>query len=447
MKEYFNKRNLTIAAYALGVILFSILFFTFCSNFLWVVNAIKFLLSQTRGVLYGILFTLLLYPFEKTSERLYRRIFCRKKQRDGLVRAVSIVTVYLLFFLVIAIVFTMIIPPMLTTITELRASIITSINSTRDWIESIVEDSSILLNIYNNVTTYIYEELLSVDASSIASRIQALSGQIISQISGIVLGLIISVYFIASRKYIGVICAKALSSVCSPAWEIRITTFIKRLYTDFTEYLSTRILCSLYISSITFFVCRIVGIPFYPLIFLILLVFEMIPVFGTVIGALLTLTLVFITHRQYALILLITILATQIFESLVIEPAMLKKRLRPQLGTVVVVTLVSYAIFGIFGAIVAIPLFCTVSVEIKAFCENQLRRKKLPVELRDFDSFSPIEQSDPQSKKKDKSEKKKERQEKRTQKRNAKKSASSADSTAQAEEDGDTQDASEVNEG
>ncbi len=390
MKEYFNKRNLTIATYALGVILFGILFWLLCSNLLTVIDFVKALLSQIRSVFYGIILALFFYPFERTTEKIYTKLLCRKKDRPKLTKIFSIVTVYVIFLLVVAIVFTMIIPPMLTTITELRATIITSINSTRDWIESIVEDSSLLLNIYNNVTSYIYNELLSVDTSSLASRIQALSGKIVSEISSIVLGLIISIYFLAFRKYVGTICAKALASVCSPAWERKIATFIRRLYTDLTEFLSARILCSLYISSITFLVCRIVGIPFYPLIFLILLVLSLIPVFGPTIGALLTFTLVFITHRQHALILLITILVTQIFENFIIEPAMMKKRLRPELGTIIVVTLISFGIFGIFGSVISIPLFCTVSVEIRDLASKLLRKKNLPVEIDEFMSFNPL---------------------------------------------------------
>ena len=390
MKEYFNKKNLTVAAYALGVTLFSILFWLLCANLLTVIGGVKFVFAQIRSVLYGIIFALFFFPFERTAEKIYTKLLCRKKDRSKLVKAFSIVTLYLVFLLIIAIIFTMIIPPMLTTVTELRASIITSINSTRDWIESIVEDSSILLNIYNKVATYIYEELLSVDTSSLASRLQALGGKIVSEISSIVIGLILSIYLLAFRKYVGTICAKALASVCSPAWERKISNFLRRLYNDFTEFLSARILSSLYISSITFLVCRIVGISFYPLIFLILLVLGLIPVFGPIIGAILTLTLVFITHRQHALILLITILVTQLFEEFIIEPAMMKKRLRPEIGTLIVVTLISFGLFGILGAVISVPLFCTVSAEIREWSHKLLKKKKLPTDIEDYKDFNPL---------------------------------------------------------
>ena len=182
--------------------------------------------------------------------------------------------------------------------------------------------------------------------------------------------------------------------MCSPSWELKIARFLKRLYTDFTEFLSARILCSLYISSITFLVCRIAGIPFYPLIFIILLVLGIVPVFGPVIGSLLTMTLVFVTHREHAMVLLITILVTQLFESFIIEPAMLKKKLRPEIGTIIVVTLISYALLGGIGAIISIPLFCTVSFEIRTWCEKLLRGRGLPVDVKDFRNYNPLKQAE-----------------------------------------------------
>ena len=394
MKKYLNKKSVTIAAYALFVILFAILFWVLVANLSTVLEMAKSLLSKLGAVTYGLIFALLFFPFERAAEKIYSKILCRKKDRARAVKALSIVTVYIVFFMVIAIVFTMVIPPMLTTVTELRASIITSINSTREWLEAKVEGSYLLLTIYNNVTTYIYDELLSVDTSSLASQIQALSGKIFGEISNIVIGLIISIYLIASRKYVGNVFAKALSAVCSPSWELKIARFLKRLYTDFTEFLSARILCSLYISSITFLVCRIAGIPFYPLIFIILLVLGIVPVFGPVIGSLLTMTLVFVTHREHAMVLLITILVTQLFESFIIEPAMLKKKLRPEIGTIIVVTLISYALLGGIGAIISIPLFCTVSFEIRTWCEKLLCGRGLPVDVKDFRNYNPLKQAE-----------------------------------------------------
>ena len=381
MKKKLNQKYLTISAYTLGVILFGLLFLLFSSNIFKVIEFVKGLIHEVRAIIYGTIFALFFFPFMHTNEKIYTKLLCRKKDRPKLVKILSLLTIYIVFFLVIALVVTMILPPMLSTVTELRATLITSINSTRHWIETLVSDSPLLYNIYDTIATYLSEDLFSTSESSLISQIQSIGTKIVSEIVEIVIGLILSVYFLASRKYISAVLGKALAAVFSTRKERRIAQFIKRFYTDFTEFLLARILCSLYISSITFLVCRLFNIPFYPLIFLIMLILNIIPVFGPLISTLLTVVTIFITSRHHTLILLLTILVTQTFENLIIEPAMLKKRLRPNTGASMTVSLVFYALFGVFGAFISVPLFATLSVELRALSARLLVKKNMPIDV------------------------------------------------------------------
>lgn len=389
MKNDLNKRYLTISAYALGVILFSLVFFLLCSNILQVLETVKAFLHEIRSVIYGVIFALFFFPFMRTNEAIFTKWLCRKKNRKTLVKILSIVSLYLVFLIVVALVFTMVIPPMLSTITELRATLITSINSTKIWIESTAEDFPFVLNLYDSVAEFLAEELFSSSESSIISQVQSLGSRVISEISSLVIGLVISIYFLASRRYLSSIIGKALAAVFTPQRERKMAYFIKRLYTDFTEFISARILSSLYMSSITFLVCRLFGIPFYPLIFLIMLVLNIVPVFGPMVSALLTVSTIFITSRHHTLILILTILTTQIFENLIIEPAMLKKKLRPNVGATIAISLLFYSVFGIIGAIVSIPLFATLSVEFRQLAAKILAKKKLPINAAEYDDYDP----------------------------------------------------------
>ncbi|MBQ5800327.1 MAG: AI-2E family transporter [Clostridia bacterium] len=390
MKNELNKRYLTIAAYALGVILFSLAFFLLSSNILQVLDIVKGFFHEIRSIIYGVLFALFFFPFMRTNEAILSKWLCRKKERKTLVKILSIVSIYLIFFIVVALVFTMVIPPMLTTITELRATLITSINSTKIWIESIAVDFPFVLTLYDSVAEFLTEELFSSSESSLVSQIQSLGSKVLSEISSLVIGLIISIYFLASRRYLSSVIGKALAAIFTPQRERKIAHFIKRLYTDFTEFISARILCSLYMSSITFLVCRLFGIPFYPLIFLILLVLNIAPVFGPMISTLLTVSTIFITSRHHTVILILTILVTQIFENFIIEPAMLKRKLRPNVGATIVISLAFYSVFGILGVIVSIPLFATLSVEFRQLIAKILAKKNLPINAKEYENYDPM---------------------------------------------------------
>ncbi|MBE6695356.1 MAG: AI-2E family transporter [Ruminococcaceae bacterium] len=380
MKSKLNQKYITISAYVLGVILFGLLFLLFASNFLKVIEFIKGIIHEVRAIIYGAIFALFFFPFLRTNEKIFTKLFCRKKDRPKLVKIFSLITIYIVFFLVVALVVTMILPPMLSTVTELRATLITSINNTRHWIETLVSDSPLLFNMYDSIAKYLSEDLFSTSESSLVSRVQSIGTKIVGEIVEIIIGLILSVYFLSSRKYISSVLGKALAAVFTPQHERKIAHFIKRFYTDFNEFISARVLCSLYISSITFLVCRLFNIPFYPLIFLIMLVLNIVPVFGPLISTLLTVVTIFITSRHHTLILLATILLTQLFENLIIDPAMLKKKLRPNVGAAIAVSLVFYALFGLLGALISIPLYATLSVELRALSAKLLSKKKLPID-------------------------------------------------------------------
>ena len=380
MKNKLNQKYLTISAYVLGVILFGLLFLLFSANFFKVSEFIKGIIHEVRAIIYGAIFALFFFPFLRTNEKIFKKLFCRKKERPKLIKIFSLITIYIVFFLVIALVVTMILPPMLSTVTELRATLITSINSTRHWIETLVSDSPLLFNMYDSIAKYLSEDLFSTNESSLISRLQSIGTKIVGEIVEIVIGLILSVYFLASRKYISSVLGKALAAVFTPQHERKIAHFIKRFYTDFNEFISARVLCSLYMSSITFLVCRLFNIPFYPLIFLIMLILNIVPVFGPLISTLLTVVTIFITSRHHTLILLVTILVTQIFENLIIEPAMLKKKLRPNVGATIAVSLIFYALFGPLGAVISIPLYATISVELRGLSAKLLFKKKLPID-------------------------------------------------------------------
>ena len=396
MKNKLNRKYLTVSAYALGVIMFGLLFLFLSSNIFKVIEFITGIIHEIRAIIYGAVFALFFFPFMRTNEKIFTRLLCRKKDRPKLVKILSLVTIYIVFFLVVALVVTMILPPMLTTVTELRATLITSINNTRHWIETLVSDSPLLFNVYDSIAKYLSEDLFSTNESSLISQIQSIGTKIVSELVEIIIGLILSIYFLASRKYISSVLGKALAAVFTPQRERKTALFIKRFYTDFNQFISARILCSLYISSITFLVCRLFNIPFYPLIFLIMLVLNIVPVFGPLISTLLTVVTIFITSRHHTLILLATILVTQIFENFIIEPAMLKKELRPNVGAAITVSLAFYALFGLLGVFISVPLYATLSVELKRLSEKCLSKKGLPTETEayfDYDLNAALEKT------------------------------------------------------
>ena len=69
---------------------------------------------------------------------------------------------------------------------------------------------------------------------------------------------------------------------------------------------------------------------------------------------------------------------------------MLKKKLRPNVGATIAISLAFYAVFGILGVIVSIPLFATLSVEFRQFIAKILAKKNLPINAKEYKDYDPM---------------------------------------------------------
>lgn len=59
---------------------------------------------------------------------------------------------------------------------------------------------------------------------------------------------------------------------------------------------------------------------------------------------------------------------------------MLKKKLRPNVGATMAVSLIFYALFGLLGALISVPFYATISVELRGLSAKLLSKKKLPID-------------------------------------------------------------------
>ena len=59
---------------------------------------------------------------------------------------------------------------------------------------------------------------------------------------------------------------------------------------------------------------------------------------------------------------------------------MLKKKLRPNVGATMAVSLVFYSLFGLLGALISIPFYATISVELRGLSAKLLFKKNLPID-------------------------------------------------------------------
>ena len=383
-----DKHYLTIGLYGFGVAVVSLLFGVIVFRLGDILGLVGDAVSAVKAIPYGIFLSLVLYPFANVTTRAYSRLFEKKTARPRLVSALSLLTVYLGAFLILGIILLGVIPPMIDTVGELSSTLASSFSGIENALRSFLEGSELLHDMIDSILSFVrdaFGRLISTDVAGMATSL--LTG-VVGEAFDILLGLVISIYLLAGRRMLGCICGKMVAAFLPTGGAHRFSMFIKRLYSNFTEFMASRLLSALFLGATSYFFFRIFNIPFYALLVLVIAVLNLFPVFGTLLSFFLCALVLLFTMPAYTLPVLGILAALEVLDNLLIEPrTMPHKALRPNVGATIVLMLIGYGLLGIFGMLIAIPVWATVQNAFKALSIHLLNRRGLPTALSEYEAF------------------------------------------------------------
>ncbi len=387
-----NSKYFTIAVYALAVIAFTIVFLLLGLNFGQFYIMLGDLIGKIASLFYAVAFALILLPFVKIFDRLYGKVFCRKKEHPFLVSLFSIATVYLLLLAVLFVSVRFLIPAVSSNFKELYVSISALVREYSEnfstaspqfqaWLASFDESNSQLISdIIQGLQAHIQNAFLNTEnAGALASALFAFASGLVSQLADIFLGLIISVYLLASRRFLSAICGKLVVAIFPEKFALKFVIFFKRLYMDFCAFASARIAFSFIVSAVVFVFSWIFKIPLFSVFVILLFLFQLFPAIGTVFGVVIASAIVAILAPIKSLIFIPALIATEILVSRLFMPLFIQKKLRPSYGLSTVLVIIGFALFGPIGGFLAVPIFATLNVEVRSLLAHRLAKKKLPI--------------------------------------------------------------------
>ena len=197
-------------------------------------------------------------------------------------------------------------------------------------------------------------------------------------------------YLLASRKHISGICGKIVVAVFPERLAVKLVVFFKRLYINFCEFSSARIVVSFLVSICVFVLSLLGGIPMYSVIVIILFIGQLVPTLGTLIAVLLSSAIVLILDPWRAIFFIPALIILEIVAAHVLMPLLLKKALRPSCGASAVIVLIGFALFGSIGAFLAVPVFAALNVGFRTLLTARLAKKSLPLSTESYESTSII---------------------------------------------------------
>lgn len=366
-----------------GSISLSIIFFFLIYRFDGFGNAISTLTDILMPFIYGAVIAYLLKPVCNTIEAFLRRFIPEKMK--GLINALSVTFTILFGLLLIYALCMMIIPQLITSVTTLYYTAQANITKFMYWANHLefIEKNEQIMELLNsayaalntNLDTWIKNTLLP-SMQNILSGAALGVLNVVVVLKNLIIGIIVAVYMLASRKRFVQQGKMVLYSVVKPRWASLITEEVKYADRMFGGFINGKILDSAIIGLLCYIGCLIFKFPSALLVSVIIGVTNVIPFFGPFIGAVPATLLILIQSPIKALWFVLFVLVLQQLDGNVIGPKILGNTTGLSSFWVLFAILLFGGLWGFVGMIVGVPLFAVIYDVIKKLVVHGLKRNK-----------------------------------------------------------------------
>lgn len=366
-----------------GAIALSIIFFFLIYRFDGFGSAISTLTGILMPFIYGAVIAYLLKPVCNSIEGFLRRFIPEKM--NGLINALSVALTILFGLLLVYALVMMIVPQLITSVTTLYYTAQANITKFMNWANHLefIENNEQIMELLNsayaalntNLDTWIKNTLLP-SMQNIVSGAAIGVLNVVTMAKNLIIGIIVAVYMLASRKRFVQQSKLVLYSIVRPRWAQLITEEVKYADKMFGGFINGKIMDSAIIGVLCYIGCLIFKFPSALLVSVIIGVTNVIPFFGPFIGAIPATLLILIQNPIKALWFVLFVLVLQQLDGNIIGPKILGNTTGLSSFWVLFAILLFGGLWGFVGMIVGVPLFAVIYDVIKKLVIHGLQRNQ-----------------------------------------------------------------------
>ena len=362
-----------------GAISLSVIFFFLLYRLQSVEEILEEVVDILMPFVYGGVIAYLLRPMCNWYSQNFQELMKGKNDKLAEICAItcSMVTGLLAVYLLII----MIAPQLYRSAASLWDTIPEKVDQLVAWTTSTFGENEIILNYFNAGYQAVYnaldkwaEETLVPQVSNIVSGVGLGVWKVLLFLKNLLIGLIVAVYLLASRKKFGRQGVMLVRSVLKPYWADLVLEEIAYVDKMFGGFIDGKIVDSAIIGGLCYIGCMIFKFPNALLVSAIVGVTNIIPFFGPFIGAVPSILLILIESPIKALWFALFVLALQQLDGNIIGPKILGNHTGVSSFWVLFSILLFGGLWGVAGMIVAVPLFAVIYDIIKRLVHRGLRK-------------------------------------------------------------------------
>ena len=360
-----NKRYVGWMLAGFGTISMSVLFFFFLYRLQGVGEVLDKVVDILMPFVYGGILAYLLRPLCNNYSRWTHQLM--KGKHEKLAEGLAILTTFITAGLLVYALIIMIAPEIVASVVSLWNIIPEKVDELIAWVGKITGENQAMIEyfntssdtIYNTLDTWVDETLVPY-ATNVVSGVGTGVWKVLLFVKNVLIGLIVAVYLLASRKKFSKQGVLVVRSMVKPRWADLILEEIAYVDKMFGGFIDGKLVDSAIIGVLCYIGCSILRFPNALLVSVIVGVTNIIPFFGPFLGAIPGALLILIDSPIKALWFLLFILFLQQLDGNVIGPKILGDHTGVSSFWVLFSILLFGGMWGIVGMVVAVPLFAVI---------------------------------------------------------------------------------------
>ncbi len=389
MKLHRNEKYFKWGLTAFFVFVACAMFWIVFSNLKGFYDLILDFFDIISPILFGCLFAYLMNPIMKWTESFLAKLLAKTKLSDGKQVTLAktggvIVSLLVLAFAIYALI-ALIVPNIVSSLEELlqQTKLEGYYNRINTWANDVFAGTKFEKWFHENLDNLLKiltDWVKSIDFTKLLSGVTSSVYSVLMFVFNMLVGVVAAVYILLYQKKLCAQAKKITVAVCNTRHADRLFEIARRTNRIFSGYVIGKIIDAIFVGVITYVALLIMGMPFAPLIAVLVGVTNIIPFFGPFLGAIPSALLLLIEQPIDALYFIIFILVLQMIDGNIIENRILGEKLGISDLWVLVAILVFGGIFGFGGMLLGVPIFAVIYTLIVDGVNGRLKRKRYPTD-------------------------------------------------------------------
>ncbi len=386
MKPDFNRRYTTIAVYCTVVLLICVLLVFAFLNFGFFWNGFRSVVSILSPIIIGAILAYVFSPIVTFFEKkVYHKLDLKKKYR--LKRVLSVVSMFILIILFMLILVLKVIPAVLRGYADLQIMSGMYLETLKEWLLGIsLGEGHAMKGYFDTLIGYVVELLDDIYGmfGEVSPDITSLAGAIVGALGDVILGIILSIYFLFSKEKIMAQCKKLARAFLSRRKFASLGRSITVTNDKFGGFLKGQLWDSLIIGTICYICLSIIGVPYYPLVSVLVGIASFIPVLGMLIGSVVGAIIILLADPLGELWFVLFMIVLHFVNKYMIKPKVIRITVDASSVFMLTALIVMTGLVGVWGLILGVPIFAVLYAFLYAFVNKRLTKRGITTDAYDY---------------------------------------------------------------